>query len=123
DPQFADPINNLAMMYEKAGNFDDALALLQQAVAINGNNSDYELNLGDVYLDKDQPDQALDAFQKASNLSPSDANVYNEMALTYERLGQKQDAEDTWQKVLQYAKKADILKQAKSHLEYLQAQS
>jgi Flp pilus assembly protein TadD len=123
NPQFADPINNLAIMYQRSGNLDDALALLQQAVTMDGNNADFEFNLGDVYLDKDQPEDALSAFQKASNLRPADASIYNDMALTYERLGKKQEAEDAWNKVLQYAKTPDFLKQAKSHLDYLQAQS
>jgi Flp pilus assembly protein TadD len=123
DPNFADPVNNLAMMYEKAGNLDDALALLQQAVTLNANNADCQYNLGSVYLDKDQPEQALDAFQKAANLRPEDASIYNDMALTYERLGKKQEAEDSWNKVLQFAKTPDLLKQAKTHLDFLQTQS
>ncbi|HET9870540.1 MAG TPA: tetratricopeptide repeat protein [bacterium] len=123
DPNFADPVNNLAMMYEKAGNLDDALSLLQQAVTLNADNADCQYNLGSLYLDKDEPDQALDAFQKAAAIRPTDASIYNDMALTYERLGKKQEAEDAWNKVLQYASTADYLKQAKTHLDYLQTQS
>ncbi|HVM33371.1 MAG TPA: tetratricopeptide repeat protein [bacterium] len=123
DPKFADPINNLAMLYKKAGNQEDALSLLQQAVALDGSNADFQYNLGEIYLDQDQPDQALEAFQKAVALRPSDPSIYNDMALTYERLGKKQEAEDAWNKVIQYGASPDYLKQAKTHLDYLQAQS
>jgi Flp pilus assembly protein TadD len=123
NPQFSEPINNLAIMYQRSGNLDDALALLQQAVTMDGNNADFEFNLGDVYLDKNQPEDALSAFQKASNLRPDDASIYDDMALTYERLGKKQEAEDSWQKVLQYATRLDFKKEAKKHLDYLQSLS
>jgi type IV pilus assembly protein PilF len=79
--------------------------------------------LGSFYLDKNQPDDALPVFQKAADLRPSDASIYNDLALTYERLGKKQEAEDAWQKVLQYADRSDLLQQAKTHITFLQAQS
>jgi len=123
DPNNAEAVNNLGMMFEKAGNMDDALALLQQAVTLDGQNADYQYDLGSFYLDKNQPDDALPVFQKAADLRPSDASIYNDLALTYERLGKKQEAEDAWQKVLQYADRSDLLQQAKTHITFLQAQS
>jgi hypothetical protein len=44
------------------------------------------------------------------------------MALTYEKMGKKQEAQDTWNKVLQYAQSADLIQQAKTHLDFLQTQ-
>lgn len=123
DPNHADATNNLGMMYYHAGNYDDALQLFQKAVALNDQNADYEYNLGSVYLDKDQPDDALQAFQKAAAIRPDDASIYNNLAVTYEKLGKKQEAMATWQKVMQYSKDADLTQNAKSHLDYLQAQS
>ena len=123
DPNFAEAVNNLGMMFEKAGNMDDAQALLAQAVSLDGQNADYQYDLGSFYLDKNQPDDALPALQKAADLKPSDPTIFNDLALTYERLGKKQEAEDAWQKVLQYADRSDLLQQAKTHMSYLQAQS
>ncbi len=123
DPNHADATNNLGMMYYHAGNYDDALQLFQKAVALNDQNADYEFNLGSVYLDKDQPDDALQAFQKAASIRPDDPSTYYEMAVTYEKLGKRQEAMDTWQKVMQYSKDADLTQNAKSHMDYLQAQS
>lgn len=123
DPNLADATNNLGMMYYHAGNYDDALQLFQKAVAINGQNADYEYNLGSVYLDKNQPNDALPAFQKAASIRPGDASIYNDLAVTYEELGNKQEAMDSWQKVMQYSKDADLIQNAKSHIDYLQTQS
>ena len=109
DPSHVDSMNNLAMMYFHAGNYDDALGLLQQAASLQGQNADVQYNLGSLYLEKNQNDQALQAFQTAVALRPKDPAIYNNLALTYEKLGKKQEAEDSWQKVLQYGDSADLL--------------
>ena len=120
DPAHVDSINNLAMMYYHAGNSDDALDLLQKASTLESQNADVEYNLGSIYLEKDQNDAALQAFQKAASIRPKDATIYNNMALTYEKLGKRQEAEDSWQKVLEYANSSVLLQQAKAHLDFLQ---
>jgi len=122
NPDHVDSINNLAMMYYHAGNNDDALVLLQKAVQLDAGNADCQYNLGSIYLEKNQADEALQAFQKAVSLRPSDGSIYNNMALTYEKLGKKQEAQDSWHKVLQFSKSSDLLQQAKTHLDFLQAQ-
>jgi Flp pilus assembly protein TadD len=122
DPNHIDSMNNLAMMYFHSGNYDDALDLMQKVIA-TGDNADSEYNLGSIYLEKNQPDDALQAFTKAVALRPNDASIFNNMALTYEKLGKKQEAMDAWNKVLQYSDDADLLQQAKTHLDYLQTQS
>jgi len=122
DPEHIDAMNNLAMMYFHAGNYDDALDIIQKAVA-KGDNADCEYNLGSIYLEKNQPDNALQSFLKAVSMRPNDAAIFNNMALTYEKLGKKQEAMDSWNKVLQYSDNADLLQQAKTHLDFLQTQS
>jgi len=122
DPSHVDSMNNLAMMYFHAGNYDDALGLLQQAASLQGQNADVQYNLGSLYLEKNQTDQALQAFQTAVALRPKDPSIYNNLALTYEKLGKRQEAQDSWQKVLQYGDSADLLQQAKTHLDFLQTQ-
>jgi len=122
DPNHMDSMNNLAMMYFHAGNYDDALELIQKAISVN-DNADCEYNLGSIYLEKNQPEDALQAFLKAVAMRPNDASIFNNMALTYEKLGKKQEAADAWNKVLQYSDNADLLQQAKTHLDSLQTQS
>ncbi len=123
DPAHVDSINNLAMMYYHAGNFDDALDLLQKAATLENQNADIEYNLGSILLEKNQTDSALQAFQKASVLRPNDAAIYNNMALTYEKMaGKKQEAEDSWQKVMEFTTSPILLQQAKTHLDFLKTQ-
>ncbi|HXL72738.1 MAG TPA: tetratricopeptide repeat protein, partial [bacterium] len=122
DPAHAEAMNNLAMMYFQAGNYDDALELLQRAVAM-GDSADFEYDLGSVYLEKNDLDNALQSFLKAVGMRPNDASIFNNMAVTYEKLGKKQEAMDSWNKVLQYSDNPDLLQQAKTHLDFLQTQS
>ncbi len=123
DPNHVESINNLAMMYYRAGNLDDSVVLFQKAVALNAQNEDYEYNLGRVYLEKDQFNEALQAYQAAAVLKAGDDRVYNDMALIYEKIGKKQEAQDSWQKVMQYSTNPTLLQQAKAHLDFLQTQS
>jgi Tfp pilus assembly protein PilF len=123
DPNHVDSLNNLAFMYKSAGNFDDALSLYQKAVALGTTNADVQFNIGDLYLDKNQPSDALQAFQKASALRPNDPDIYTDLGLTYEKLGMKKEAEDSWGKVLQFSNNAEYIQQAKTHLTFLQTQS
>lgn len=122
DPSHSEAMNNLAMMYFQSGNYDDALELLQKAVAM-GDSADFEYDLGSVYLEKNDLDNALQSFQKAVAMRPNDASIFNNMAVTYEKLGKKQEAMDSWNKVLQYSDNPDLLQQAKTHLDFLQTQS
>jgi Flp pilus assembly protein TadD len=122
DPSHSEAMNNLAMMYFQAGNYDDALELLQRAVAM-GDSADFEYDLGSVYLLKNDLDNALQSFLKAVAMRPNDASIFNNMAVTYEKLGKKQEAMDSWNKVLKYSDNPDLLQQAKTHLDFLQAQS
>jgi Flp pilus assembly protein TadD len=122
DANHVDSMNNLGMMFYHSGNFDDALFLFQKAVSLDPQNADYVYNLGSLYLDKNQPEYALLAFQKASSLRSNDAAIYNDLALTYEKLGKRLEAQDSWQKVLQFANNAELIEQAKTHLDFLQKQ-
>jgi tetratricopeptide (TPR) repeat protein len=119
DPSHADSNNNLGMMYFHAGNYEDALPLFQKAVALNVTNADYQYNLGRIYLELNQLDNALQAYQTAASLRPNDATILNDMAITYEGLKRYPEAKDAWQKVMQYATNADLLKQAQAHLAVL----
>jgi Flp pilus assembly protein TadD len=123
DPNHVDSMNNLGMMFYHAGNWDDAQFLFEKAVSLAPQNADYVYNLGSLYYDKNQPEYALLAFQRAASLRSNDAAIYNNMALTYEKLGKKSEAQDSWQKVLQYSESAEYIESAKVHLDSLQRQN
>lgn len=121
DPNHIEAMNNLAMMYFHSGNYDDALELIQKSIAMK-DSADGEYNLGSIYLERNQPWEAIEAFKKAVAMRPNDPSIFNNMALTYEKLGKKKEAEETWNKVLQYSDNGDLLQQAKTHIDFLESQ-
>jgi Flp pilus assembly protein TadD len=119
NPRHAESINNLAMMYLGAGNKEDAQTLLQKAVEIDPQNPDFHYNLGTMYLDEQKWAEAESELTKASGARPKDASILNDLALTFEAQGKKDDALATWKRVLDCADDPALMKQAHAHMEFL----
>ncbi|MCA1622231.1 MAG: tetratricopeptide repeat protein [Acidobacteria bacterium] len=71
--------------YQKK-NYDAALIDLQQILKTNPSDPAFNFNLGKVYLAQSAYQNALDAYQKASNFDPKNADVHYFMALGYSAL-------------------------------------
>lgn len=62
--------------------------------SLNQYNSDVRMALGAIYLDKENYDQAIAAFEKSINLSPSELKLkYNSLGLAYIKKGAYAKAE------------------------------
>jgi tetratricopeptide (TPR) repeat protein len=115
-------MNNLGMRLKKEGNYEEAMPLFQKAVENDGRNADYLFDLGDAYLDQNQFPEAIQQLTKASELKPEDAAIYDDMAISYEKMGKKDEALAAWQKVAQYSKDSDLTQNAQTHIQFLQGQ-
>jgi Flp pilus assembly protein TadD len=122
DQRHADSVNNLAMMYLRAGNQADAEYLLKKAVELDPKDPDFRFNLGNVYLDQQRWQEANQELRIAAQARPDDASVLNALAISYEGLGQKDSALSTWKQVLDKAADPALVKQAQNHMEYLKKQ-
>ena len=70
DPNFADAYMLLAFARMRAGDGAGALSSMQKAVALSPRNENYRFNLSQMYLNNQQPDQAvaiLRMLQKSGN--------------------------------------------------------
>ena len=123
DPNNAQVMNNLGMHLKKEGNYEEAMPLFQKAVESDGQNADYLFDLGDAYLDQNQFPEAIQQLTKASELKPGDAAIYDDMAISYEKMGKKDEALAAWQKVVQYSKDLDLTQNAQTHIQFLQGQA
>jgi hypothetical protein len=74
--------------------FQQALELIDQAIAIEPNVSDTHVLRGICLSQLGQPDAAVEAFRKAMLLSPYNAKAYYNLAVHYNSLGQKKEAAD-----------------------------
>jgi tetratricopeptide (TPR) repeat protein len=78
-------------------NYDAALTDLQQILKINPSDPAFNFNVGKVYFAQGAYQNALDAYQKMSNLDPKNGDVHYFMALSYSALNKytEQKAECT----------------------------
>ncbi len=60
DPRHADALHLLGTLGHRAGQMDAAIALIRQAIGIQGNVPIYHNNLANALKDKGQLDEALD---------------------------------------------------------------
>jgi len=72
--------------------FQQALDLVDQAIAIEPGASDSHVLRGICLSQLGQPDAATDAFRKAIMLSPYNAKAYYNLAVHYNALGNKKEA-------------------------------
>ena len=77
----------------QSGQFQQALELIEQAIAIDRNNSEAHILRGIALSQTNQPDLATSAFQQAILISPN-AKAYYNLAVHQYQLGQKQPALD-----------------------------
>jgi tetratricopeptide (TPR) repeat protein len=79
----------------EAGDFDRAIALCNQALAMDiapAEASIVVMRRGNVYLQKNEVDKAMNDYEQALRLDPGNAAAYVNRALGLERKGEREDA-------------------------------
>src|SRR5262245_7387595 len=91
DPSLSEAQNQLALVYNHIGAFDQALQELRKAVAANPTNNLAQFRIGQTLLLQGKYEQALNALRE----SPKEANpslVESNMAMALLRLGRRDEA-------------------------------
>jgi len=65
----------------------DKLLRLEKEVAANPNNVDAWIALGNIWFDSNNPQKAVESYNKALALRPDDANVLTDLGVMYRRQG------------------------------------
>ncbi len=98
-------LNNLALAYHNKGQSDRAVELLRDVVRRSPLFYNFHLNLGNVYDDLAEYDQADRLYAKALELAPNAAGKREEvrynMALSLHRRGKSEDARSILENILQ----------------------
>ncbi len=89
----------LAIVLELRGKPDQAVAAMQQILAVAPNDVDTWLELGRVLLNQKKDDDALLAFQQATTLAPQSAVGFLNIAQIYEAQGKKAEARAAYEQV------------------------
>jgi tetratricopeptide (TPR) repeat protein len=77
---------------EKAGNYDQAIPLLQEATTAEPNKDLLWAYLGDAYRGAKKYPEAVDAYQKALAINPNSGAYHNGLADAYAKSGQTDKA-------------------------------
>src|SRR6266481_7604758 len=83
----------------EAKQYDDALELYLKAVQLKPIALAY-YHIGWIYNDKEDYDQAIPALQQSARLSPNDAVVLSELALSYRSLKRYSEALDMYRRAI-----------------------
>jgi len=70
NPRFLKAYTKAAKLYEKSGNMDSALDLLNKAAEISPNSPERYMAIGRLHLIKEREAEALEAFHKAVKVEP-----------------------------------------------------
>lgn len=84
----ADQMADRAFELYEDGQISQALAQLAEAIEINPGNSAWHFNIGLALDSMDNFDEAIEAYQKALDLTPDDPETLNCLAIDYTRTGE-----------------------------------
>jgi cytochrome c-type biogenesis protein CcmH/NrfG len=82
-------------------NFQARIVQMQQVVARDPKNVEAWVQLGNDYFDTRQPQKAIDAYARALELRPNNANVLTDQGVMYRDVGEFQKAIGNFQKATQ----------------------
>jgi cytochrome c-type biogenesis protein CcmH/NrfG len=82
-------------------NFQARIVQMQQVVARDPKNVEAWIQLGNDYFDTRQPQKAIDAYARALELRPNNANVLTDQGVMYRDVGEFQKAISNFQKASQ----------------------
>ncbi|PHS26342.1 MAG: hypothetical protein COA83_03010 [Methylophaga sp.] len=88
---------NLSHLLYKDKEFDQALKMLQQTIALNPKNDKAYQNMGVLYDELEQHPKAFEAYQHAIALNPKNAEAHYNMGITYSKLNQFSEAIEAYQ--------------------------
>lgn len=114
DPEHEDALNYLGYMWAERGeNLDQALDLIQRAVARRPDSGAFVDSLGWVYYQLGRYEEALGQLQRAAQLQPGDAVIFEHLGDTHKALGQDDAARDAYRRSLELedAENADAVRE------------
>jgi len=99
-PRHAGSLNMMGVIAAQRGNFDTAAALIGQAIALEGREAAYYLNLGLVRREQRRLAEAEACFRRAVWLAPAHPDSHNNLAVALAELGQLAAAASAYETAL-----------------------
>ncbi len=90
-----------AVALKAAGQYDEAIAKLNEALELDANQPNILGHLADAYFLKGDYDKAIEYYQKAIALSPTEANLHTNLGNVYVKKGMIPEAQAEFEKAIQ----------------------
>jgi tetratricopeptide (TPR) repeat protein len=90
DPEYQ---YNLSLVHLRNGNFDEAIRILNKAIALKPNYSHALCTLGLAYTMKGEFQESINQLKKCLNIDPSMTEAHNYLGVAYQELGFLEEAE------------------------------
>ena len=91
-PNSIEAWNNLGLIEFELGNFDEAEKCYRKALEINESFVESWINLSTILIEKGLFKEAISALEKAKTFAPENAVIYNNLAVAYYYLRDKESA-------------------------------
>ena len=91
-PLSADAYLCLGLALHSPENFSDAAPAYQKSLELDPDQFESRANLGDVCLQLDRTEEAIDALRQAAKIKPNDVKVHFLLAQCYLKAGNRDDA-------------------------------
>ncbi|MCX7698361.1 MAG: tetratricopeptide repeat protein, partial [Candidatus Goldbacteria bacterium] len=128
-------LNILSVIYTELGQIEDAMATLDKVIKIDQENIDAYVNLANLYIKKNNNKEAINKYLIAVNiclskqmyerakeileqtliLDPKNIDILSKLADTYVKMSRKREAADTYLKISDIYKEANILDKQKEY--------
>jgi len=83
NPRYSDALHLLGVIAYQQGHYQEAVYLIQQAINLNNQVSNYYLNLGNAFKLLGQLEKAIDNFHQALALHPNNISAYNNLGTLF----------------------------------------
>lgn len=80
-------------LYLQQKNYNEAIKDIQHSIDVGFKNSEVLFELGNCYFYSEQWRKAIDAYSESIRLNPNNDKSINNRALSYEKIGKKEEAE------------------------------
>jgi tetratricopeptide (TPR) repeat protein len=108
DPFQAPFHSNLASLYTKKGDLEQAINELYQAYLIRPDDGNHAARLANAYLQKGDLENALIFSRKVVQLNPTEAGYYNNLGAILSKKGMHEEALDAFKKAIEIDPKDSI---------------
>jgi tetratricopeptide (TPR) repeat protein len=102
DPNSPDAMNYVGYSWAERGeNLEEALSLIEKAVALAPDNGAYVDSLGWVYFQLGRHEEALTHLRRAAQLLPTNSVILEHLGDAHQALGESQAAREAYQRALE----------------------